>query len=249
LISAIIDISHHQTVDLAKVKAGGIIAVIHKATEGASVRDAEYPARRDAARALGLLWGAYHYASGASVSAQVENFLEYALLGDDDVMALDWEASTEGPDMTLEQARRFAQMIRGETGRWPMIYGGRMLREAVGAQRDDVLAQCPLWYSRYRTAPIGIPTGTWPAYTLWQCTDGNTGPEPHFVNGVGRCDRERFAGTAAQLREQWPFSRREDDVPLGPGLASIRHASAPTKARKEPRKRRERHAGTPRSNP
>jgi lysozyme len=217
MIDSIIDLYHLNTANLALAKAAGIVAVIHKATEGATVKDAEYASRRAQAKALGMLWGAYHYSSGASVSDQVANFLEQAQPSDDDLVALDWESSTSGPDMTLVQARRFAEMIKGELGRWPVIYGGRLLRESMGAGRDDVLANCPLWYSRYASAPIGIPAATWPAFTLWQYTDGNSGPLPHTVNGIGRCDHSRFAGTVAELKAQWPFVRRDDGASAGPG--------------------------------
>lgn len=217
MIDSIIDIYHLNTVDLATAQANGIVAVIHKATEGSTVTDAEYRHRRDKARTLGLLWGAYHYSSGASVSDQVANFIEHAEPDENDVIALDWESSSDGPDMTLDQACRFVEMINSELGRWPVVYGGRLLRETIGARRQAVLANCPLWYSRYRSAPIGIPTATWPTYTLWQFTDGNNGPAPHTVKGIGRCDRNRFAGTIDELKLQWPFSRREEGVHLGPG--------------------------------
>jgi len=217
MIDSIIDIFHLNTVNLATAQASGVVAVIHKATEGATVQDAEYRKRRDKAKALGLLWGAYHYSSGASVTDQVANFIEHAEPDENDVVALDWESSTEGPDMTLDQACRFVEMIRNELGRWPVVYGGRLLRETLGAKRQSVLANCPLWYSRYRSAPVGIPTATWPTYTLWQYTDGNDGPMPHTVKGIGRCDRNRFAGTIDELKVQWPFSRREEGVHLGPG--------------------------------
>jgi lysozyme len=236
MIDSIIDIYHLNTVDLAMARANGIVAVIHKATEGATVTDAEYRGRRDKAKTLGLLWGAYHYSSGASVSDQVANFIEQAEPDESDVVALDWESSSDGPDMTLEQACRFVEMIKSELGRWPVVYGGRLLRETLGAKRQPVLANCPLWYSRYRSAPIGIPTATWPTYTLWQFTDGNDGPAPHTVKGIGRCDRSRFAGTIDELNLQWPFSRREEGVHLGPGgqvlMAHLATAAAsPDKAR------------------
>jgi lysozyme len=217
MIDAIIDLYHLNTANLVTAMAGGIVAVIHKATEGATVKDAEYRKRRDKARALGLLWGAYHYSSGVSVADQVANFLEHALPGENYLVALDWESSTSGPDMTLDQACRFVEMIKSELGRWPVVYGGRLLRETVGAKRQAALANCPLWYSRYATAPIGIPTATWPTYTLWQYTDGNSGPLPHTVKGIGRCDRNRFAGTIDDLKLQWPFSRKDEGVAFGPG--------------------------------
>jgi lysozyme len=222
MIDSIVDLYHLNTVNLARARADGVVAVIHKATEGATVRDGEYRRRRDKAKALGLLWGAYHFSSGVSVSDQVENFLEHAEPGDDDVVALDWEESTSGPDMTLEQARRFVEMIRSELGRWPLVYGGRLLRETVGAKRDPILANCPLWYSRYASTPIGIPAATWPTYTLWQFNDGNSGLRPHTVKGIGRCDHNRFAGSVDELRLQWPFSRREEGVGLGPASQLLR---------------------------
>ena len=221
MIDTIIDIYHNTVIDLAAAKAGGIVAVIHKATEGAGVQDAEYADRREQARELGLLWGAYHYASGASVSDQVANFLQQALPEDGDLVALDWESSTSGPDMTLEQAQRFAQMIFAELGRWPAIYGGRLLRETIGSSHDEVLSNCPLWYSRYASAPIGVPTHTWPQLTLWQYTDGNAGPPPHKSPGTGRCDRNIFMGTEDELRTQWPFARRDESVPAAPGTQLI----------------------------
>ena len=242
MIDSIVDLYHVNTVNLAAAKSAGVVAVIHKATEGATVRDAEYRRRRDKAKALGLLWGAYHYSSGVSVTDQVANFIEHAQPQENDVIALDWESSTSGPDMTLDQVRRFVEMIKDELGRWPLVYGGRLLRETVGARRDTVLANCPLWYSRYASAPIGIPTATWSTYTLWQFNDGNSGPPPHTVRGIGRCDHSRFAGTLDDLKQQWPFSRREEDAPLGPGgqvlMAGIAAPTAePEKVRRRTRKK------------
>jgi lysozyme len=207
-INTIIDIYHNTQIDFAKVKAAGILAIIHKATEGGSVRDEEYSARRQIAKDMGFLWGAYHYASGTSVTDQVQNFLEYASPIDSDFIALDFEASTSGPNMTLDQAHRFVETIKTETGRYPLIYGGSMLREAVGTDADSILANCPLWYSRYRDTPIGIPGQVWSKYTLWQYTDGNSGPEPKAVDGIGRCDRSIFNGSTQDLKAQWPFTRK-----------------------------------------
>jgi lysozyme len=38
---------------------------------------------------------------------------------------------------------------------------------------------------------------------MWQYTDGNNGPEPHSVNGVGACDRDKFNGDIDQLLRLW----------------------------------------------
>jgi lysozyme len=205
---ATIDIYHQTTIDFDKVKNAGIAAIIHKATEGATLRDNEYRPRKQIAKSEGFLWGAYHFSSGASVTDQVDNFLEHAQPEEDDLIALDFEPSRSGPNITLEAAHRFVEIIRNETGRYPLIYGSSMLREAIGTQPDPILANCPLWYARYRNTPLGIPSQVWKSYTLWQCTDGNNGPEPHTVDGTGRCDRNNFNGSLDELRAEWPLTRK-----------------------------------------
>lgn len=220
MINTIIDIYHGNSIDFEECLAGGIIAIIHKATQGATIRDSKYHERRERAKALGFLWGAYHFSTGGSVSEQVENFLAYARPEDDELISLDWEPS-DGPDMTLDQARHFVQMVKDETGRWPVIYGGHLLRESVGHNPDPVLGNCPLWYARYASSPIGIPTQVWPSYTLWQYTDGDVGPQPHETPGTSGADRNIFQGTTQQLKDLWPFTRREEGGVHGPGFAHI----------------------------
>jgi lysozyme len=236
MINTIIDIYHGNGIDLEKTLASGIVAIIHKATEGADFQDSKYHERREAAKELGFLWGAYHFSTGGSVTDQVENFLSYAQPNDDELISLDWEPS-DGPDMTVDQARQFVQIIKDETGRWPLVYGGNLLRESVGHVPDPILSNCPLWYSRYRNSPIGIPTAIWPSYTLWQFTDGDVGPEPHETPGTTGADRSIFQGTTQELKALWPFTRREDGVPHGSGFSAILNA-----ARVPGKKRRKRKA-------
>jgi len=58
----VVDLSHHNDVtDFSKVKAAGIVGVIHKSTEGTGFADKMYAVRRGHAIDAGLLWGAYHF--------------------------------------------------------------------------------------------------------------------------------------------------------------------------------------------
>jgi lysozyme len=244
MINTIIDMYHGNSIDFEETLEGGIVAIIHKATEGANFRDSKYHERRERAKELGFLWGAYHFSTGGSVSDQVENFLSYATLEDDDLISLDWEPS-DGPDMTLDQARHFVQMIKDETGRWPLIYGGHLLRESIGHNPDPILGNCPLWYSRYANSPIGIPTPVWPTYTLWQYTDGDVGPEPHETPGTSGVDRNIFQGTTQELKALWPFTRREKRVRHGAGFQAILRAPrrVPKKKSGEKKSRRASKSG------
>lgn len=58
----VVDLSHWNTVtSFAEMKAGGIIGVIHKATEDTGYLDNTYHDREAEARAAGLGWAAYHF--------------------------------------------------------------------------------------------------------------------------------------------------------------------------------------------
>ena len=206
MIDTIVDMNHAGQPDFAAMAAAGILAVIHKASEGATFKDPEYPARRVAAKDQGLLWGSYHYVSGVSVTDQLDNYVTYAAPADDEVICIDYERSTSGPDMSLAQLERLVTLLAQRMGRPPVIYGGDLLRQALGLGPSAILGHCPLWYARYGPEPTGVPPAVWQTYTLWQYTDGAAGPQPHAVPGLGRCDRSRYQGSEQQLRQDWPFS-------------------------------------------
>jgi hypothetical protein len=77
ILNAIIDISHHNgNVNLNRARDDGIIGVIQKASQGQTGRDPTYRSNRTKAEDAGLLWGAYHFATGSDGPRQAENFLE-----------------------------------------------------------------------------------------------------------------------------------------------------------------------------
>ncbi|MET0314953.1 MAG: glycoside hydrolase family 25 protein [Hansschlegelia sp.] len=205
MFNGLIDLSHHNAVDdWAAAKADGVVAVVHKATEGTSFRDAQYRRRRDEAKAHGLLWGSYHFSSGVEAALQVENYLAYAEPAPDELVCLDVEESSSGPDMTHDQMAEFVSLIRERIGRPPVIYGGRFLRETMLGVASSPLSDCALWYARYAPQPIGVPE-IWDAWTLWQYTDGAAGNQPHRVAGIGAVDRSLFNGDERLFRARWPF--------------------------------------------
>lgn len=72
----VIDVYHGDSINLEKLKGEGIIAIIHKATEGINFRDPMYAERKRAAKEAGFLWGAYHFATAADREDQVNYFLD-----------------------------------------------------------------------------------------------------------------------------------------------------------------------------
>jgi lysozyme len=206
---ALIDLSHFNVnPDFKQAKADGILGVIHKCTQGLGFTDKLYIQHRDAARAEGLLWGAYHFGTGADGVQQADFFLQEVGADPDTLLILDFERNTTagGTSMTLDQAHAFVTRVQCVTGRFPGLYAGIYLKELLKDTLDPVLANCWLWLAQYKAPPVAPPN--WPTWTMWQYTNGKKGPDPRPVAGIGQCDRAKFQGTADELRQFWtPRSR------------------------------------------
>ncbi|HEY6119299.1 MAG TPA: glycoside hydrolase family 25 protein [Pyrinomonadaceae bacterium] len=202
-INVVVDISHHNgNPDLAKAADAGIVGVIHKATEGQTMVDDKYIQNRESAIAAGLLWGAYHFGTSGDGSSQADHFLDTVEPDEQTLLVLDYE-SNGNSTMTLAQARAFVLRINEVTGRFPGLYSGLLIKRKLGNQpRDLILSKCFLWIAQYGPAPTKIPP-TWARWTLWQYTDGVAGPQPHSVEGIGLCDRDRFNGRMKGLLRLW----------------------------------------------
>jgi lysozyme len=219
MINAVVDTSSYQaTVDFTQIRAAGILGVIHKATQGLADVDARYAERRTRAVNAGLLWGAYHFGTGDDAGKQAEHFLDAveSTGGGDaahDLLVLDLEANpTPGETtMTLAGAESFVEAIARRTGRWPGLYSGALVKEYLGSQGSATLARCWFWLAEYGDV-AHVPAG-WSRWTMWQYTNGTLGPGPHVVDGVGPCDRDRFNGTAEQLRAFWPGKHFDRSAP------------------------------------
>lgn len=212
MINCVIDISHHQqTVDFNKMKADGIRAVIHKATESTGYVDPKYASRKDLALSVGLLWGAYHFMRPASVSKQVQWFLDNAHADKQTLLVLDHE----DPAVPLRDAIEFVLRVAVARNQFPVLYSGNLIKEQHGPERNVVLAQCPLWIARYGNEVGAVPP-SWSTWTMWQYTDGVAGPTPHSVEGVGPCDRDQFNGDLAALHRLWNVAQPIQPVPEEP---------------------------------
>jgi lysozyme len=199
----VVDLSHHNTddgseIDWQAVKRDGIWGVIYKATESTDYIDPTYDEARRQAKAVGLLWGAYHFFRPGSVAAQVEHFLLHAMPGPDTLLVLDHE--DEG--CSIDSVKTFLRMVEEKTGQRPALYSGHVLKEQLGNRIDSYLGDTRLWLAQYGSeleVPATWPEGAW----LWQFTDGQAGPSPHAIDGIGRCDINSFDGTQQQLTATW----------------------------------------------
>ena len=204
LLNTVVDLSHHNTVtSFRDTKDAGILGVIHKATEGTSFVDANYNQRQKLAVAAGLFWGAYHFGIQGDVQDQVDHFLEIVQPGPTDLLVLDWEPNSREGTMTLAEAESFVEQIHDQTGRFPGLYSGQsFINDQLGSHTQTILTNCFLWIARYASQVPRVPPA-FPTFTLWQYTDGNVGPQPHQVPGIGRCDRDKFNGDEVGLKKLW----------------------------------------------
>ena len=200
-LNVVIDISHHNgNVNLAKAKEDGILGVIQKATQGQSFRDPTYQRNRQKAKDAGLLWGAYHFGTGSDGLKQAQHFLD--VVGNDPgtLLVLDFEPNPTGPSMDLEEARAFVTHINEERRRFPGFYSGHYIKAVVRDRHRSDLGGVLVLARAIWAYPCG---SNWKTWTMWQYTDGAVGPKPHTVKGIGRCDRDKFNGSEAQLRKLW----------------------------------------------
>lgn len=224
------DCNHANAVNFPKIAAAGIGGVIHKARQGVGFGDPAYASRRDLAKAAGVEWGAYDFATHDDVAENVKDFLATAKPDDRTSLWLDFEDNTKS-EMSMAQALEFLDRVDQAVGRRCGIYGGNRIKEQITADKEtgrlactppqrDFLADHPFWLCEY--GPVakmvdrnGHPL-PWAKPDLWQkWADGAT-PNAPIVDGLERqADLSIFEGDRAALAAWWPLP-----VIIDPGAAA-----------------------------
>lgn len=198
MIPTIIDLYHGEDVpepDFDKFKKAGVLGIIHKCTEGATLVDDKYREREAWARSLGLLWGAYHFLRDADPALQAQYFVGH--------LEPDWKekgtllvVDHEDTAVRMWQCLRCLQMIEHITGKTPWLYSGFLIRQQQDNRHAPVFSEYPLWLAEYGSvAKVPQP---WTKFALWQYTDSAEIP-----GVVGKWDGSRFDGTAEELAAAW----------------------------------------------
>lgn len=133
--------------------------------------DPRYVTHTTAARAAGLIVGAYHFGVNGPVAAQVSAFLSVAAKAQ--LLVLDLEKDGDNPRMTDDQARQFIAGVHAR-GRKIGLYHSRSGFPDLGQDYN--------WVAQWSATP---PTGV--SWSFWQ------------YSGVG-LDRDQYSGSWLQLR-------------------------------------------------
>jgi lysozyme len=217
----LVDLSHNNNPlpanYFAALQQAGVGAVLLKASQGASFKDATFATRCAGAQAASLLVGAYHFGTGEAVADQLNNFVAAIAAAGTDfttvAAAIDVEpnpadhANPPAPPhtMSVDQAEAFVAGFRARANALPLVYGGAgYLGYYGGATNRPNLAACPLWIAEYPARPGKIPgpLAGWAAWALWQYTSGGLGCYAGPVAGLN-CDQSIFLGTPAELNSLW----------------------------------------------
>ncbi len=199
MIANVLDLFHgdnrEMLPDFAAIKALGIFAIIHKATQGTVRHDPRYAARIAAARDAGLLVGAYHFGTSANPDDQADFFLSVVKPKHGDFVALDFEHNPAGGTMTVQSALHFLDCLESE-GLFPVVYGSDLPRENARTLCSEKMRY--LWLAEY--GPHEIVPAPWSKSTtlLWQFS--GSGNISHMN---GHVDLNYFDGTLEQLQSKW----------------------------------------------
>jgi GH25 family lysozyme M1 (1,4-beta-N-acetylmuramidase) len=188
-----IDVSHWQgTIDWNQVKNAGVAFAYAKASEGTTYTDPMFSTNLQGARAAGIPFGAYHYASPSApyspdqAKAEAQYFVDVmknAGMGDfGDIMpVLDLEQPASTGTLTSDEiaswARVFVDTVKSLTNRQVMVYTGDWFVEQYndfGGQLSDLPVWIAAWTRYGNTQPPAV--GGWTQWTAWQYSDQGSIP-------------------------------------------------------------------------
>ncbi len=225
--NSVVNMSHYDLmrVDFDRMRAEGVVGVIHEATYPRNVRDAYYAPRQGQATRAGLLWGAYHFANASNPVAQADFFLRTvsdawyaappASRPASVLLVLDFEKNGHYPGgtMRVDQAVAFIERIRQRTGVSPGFYSNEHRIDTVlndprlTREQRRVLQSCWLWVANYGARPAGV--SPWERWTMWQYTgDGKCRLRPRSafpisVANIPKAERNMFNGSPGDARDFW----------------------------------------------
>jgi lysozyme len=222
--NSVVNLSHYDLmrVDFERMKAEGIVGVIHEATYPRFERDAYYGQRQVAAARAGLLWGAYHFGDATDPIRQADHFLGMVaskwhgpgIRPDGVLLVLDFEKNGHYPGgtMRVNQAAAFVERIRQRTGHYPGVYMSEYrIRQMLGnpkvrSAHKRSLTNCWLWIANYHFVPRN--TAPWSDWRMWQYTgDGKCdlprATYPKHIANIRNAERNMFRGSRSEAMAFW----------------------------------------------
>lgn len=190
-----IDISHWQGFpDFRKVREAGVIAMIHKCTEGTGYSDPNRRKNCSNAIKAGIKVATYHWLKpGNNAADQMEYYLDQLDPVPGERVVIDYEED----GCTLDMLKAAVQYLKDDPRDLQVtVYSGHLLKGQLGSKRDAFLAEnTDLWLAQYTSVAPSWPTGTYSHWSLWQYSESGT------MDGIenANVDLNRFNGSDEQL--------------------------------------------------
>lgn len=185
--SAGIDVSHWQgAITWSKVAGAGYGFVYAKATEGKTFNDPNYAANRSGAKAAGMLFGAYHFASPDTSAndavLEADHFANVAGPVSGELKpVLDIESSG-GLSTTalINWAQAWLDEARAKIGVRPVIYSGPYFWRTYMGDTTQFAAEGykNLWIANWNVPAPDVPAQNWDGngWSVWQYSDCGSVP-------------------------------------------------------------------------
>ncbi|MCW2944108.1 MAG: Lysozyme [Actinoallomurus sp.] len=198
-----LDVASYQgNVNWSSVKANGATFAYTKATEGTSYQNPYFAQQYNGAYNVGLIRGAYHFATPntSSGAAQADYFAahgggwsadHHTLPGALDIEYNPYGATCYGLSQASMRSwiHAFLNEYHARTGRWAVIYSTLDWWTSCTGNTDSTFAaNDPFWIAKYSSSAGSLPAG-YGAYTFWQYASSGTFPG----------DQDVFNGSQARL--------------------------------------------------
>ncbi len=197
-----LDVSGWQTgIDWNAVRANGAQFAYIKATESTTYQSSEFSDQYVGAYNVGIIRGAYHFATPdtSSGAVQADYFADHGGAWSPDGLTLpgmlDIEYNPYGAtcyglsqgDM-VNWIADFVNEYQARTGRWATIYSTTDWWTTCTGNSAAFAGNDPLFVANYNGTPDPLPAG-WGFYTFWQYAD----------SGVFPGDQDTFSGSYDRL--------------------------------------------------
>ncbi len=197
-LAAGIDVSKDQgEVDWTAVAGSGYAFAFIKATDGQDYLDPMFAQNWAAAKAAGLLRGAYHFFRAEdSPQVQAEWFWQNVGGGAELPLVVDVEESmSQSAAVVVANLQQFLASLAQWTSQTPMVYTAPGFWNGLGT---TAFGSFPLWVAEYGVAQPSLPAG-WTLWDFWQHSQSGQ------VAGIqGNVDLDVFSGPLSALQQAFP---------------------------------------------
>ena len=193
-----IDVSYYESpINWTAVRNSGIRFAFIRVSDGTGFHDPKFASYWTAAKAAGVIRGAYQFfRPNQSITAQADlliNALGGTYTPGDLPPVIDVEVTGSVSPATLAaDVRVWVNRVKAALGVDPIVYTGKYFwRDQVGGNTSFVSNS--LWIAQYTSLCPDLPA-PWATWTFWQNT--STGTVPGISGGL---DLDKFNGTPDQL--------------------------------------------------